>query len=1205
MMANALKSTAVTASTITSTIPKNNDTTPLSPKASSRETIVKKVAANKAARRRGARRQAAVDTIKNATMMAQQRYRSCSERTRGILGNGSVRCEAAFRSGRMLCIDGINRMNAVSKNVSMKNVTKSLNGRTVAMMILMIFSAMCIKYQTMLIDHSSLLLSGVVWSHPIAQLSIGLVGYATVWYIISRWRMIAILVSVIFSIIIIAAIVLFTSLPSLSSSDNLLSSYSSSSNMNWTTLMANTMDDSAKSSQVNDTTTLLPDGFPLPLLMKNFPTQTVGNVRVPMVVALVALLVHIVVSRVSKRSNRPSLPPSYRPLRREDPQVEAIVLSFQSKDCYRSHRTVRALSQLGINAHDMSIDCMSSSIITDLAAQLVTPNATRYGMWLIRSGTWPTNASPLSLFPPADGPNGISSVAIGAIQRPVDSVMDKYDANVIHDADTWTKLVMNLQSSSNQSMSDALLHRQAPFGSIFIDGHMCTSLAQALLTPTSLECDWSSSLLLTAIHAAARVTHARVVMRPYLNVYDDHRLRVAQILPAIQRGGAERVVLELAAKLPDHGVKAIVITTATAARSSYSQAQNLHLIDVSYAGCHDGRLQAAGEAALSMAADVIHAHLCNAADLETLKQTSHIPLMTTVHNSSNGWPRGLSSSPHIDLLVACSSSVATQLHEAKAIAPVRTVWNGIDFAALHRSPASRDTARQQIRQLYGIPHNDIVLVTVANIRSQKRLHLLPPVLAAVRAQLSLSSLSESKRRQRDSSSPRGAWLIIAGEMMPHRDSTIASSLLDRAILSSGVSQNVLRPGSIDNISSLLAASDIMINTSLYEGLSMAQLEALAADVPVVTTDVAGSNEIAHGNNSVHVIPLQFTTDQACNAIMSIIRSPPVSGSGRDIARVHFSSIAMASRYASLLPSVITAAHASQRASYGDRGQGLWIVINNLGMGGAQSSARRLLHTLHQHGEKVYAAVIQEELDNPSDGVIALREAGIPVVMIPPLLNWRDAQQHTTTLVNHINESRARAILFWNLMPVYKTLLSDRLLGDHIKCIDVSPGEMNFSSLRDFFAAHRPSWPYRTSQEYGATLYGAVTKFGGERTLAAEVFGLPLDRVHVVANGVPPMLQTTRVLNSQPNHEQPIVLGTSCRISPQKKLEQLIEAVRLIVDDPRMPPFVLHIAGGIERKADEYDADMRRLAKGLPIEWVGEFTNIVFPHDFSLLTLCLY
>jgi glycosyltransferase involved in cell wall biosynthesis len=142
--------------------------------------------------------------------------------------------------------------------------------------------------------------------------------------------------------------------------------------------------------------------------------------------------------------------------------------------------------------------------------------------------------------------------------------------------------------------------------------------------------------------------------------------------------------------------------------------------------------------------------------------------------------------------------------------------------------------------------------------------------------------------------------------------------------------------------------------------------------------------------------------------------------------------------------------------------------------------------------------------------------------------------------------------------------------------------MYFESLERYFARPRPGLPYRTARDYGARLAGFVVKYRGEADLAARALGAP---VHVIPNGVhlPP------IVPRQGGDNGPLILGTAARLSPRKRLEDLLAALRLA--QPRLPPYLLRIAGGAERDGDDYAAALRRLADGLPVEWAGELDDV--------------
>ena len=324
--------------------------------------------------------------------------------------------------------------------------------------------------------------------------------------------------------------------------------------------------------------------------------------------------------------------------------------------------------------------------------------------------------------------------------------------------------------------------------------------------------------------------------------------------------------------------------------------------------------------------------------------------------------------------------------------------------------------------------------------------------------------------------------IVAGEPARNNaDAAEAQALLDEAVtrwLVGALAGSLLQTGASGEVEVLLNAGDVYLSVSSFEGLSLAQLEALAAGLPVVATDVGGAAEIAGemGEHEKFFRRLPALAS-ASEFVAAIVEAAGLTGALRcsRLPRA-FHKERMAQRIEQIYTGLL-----ARRLREGKQPEGLWIVTNNFSMGGAQSSARRLLESLNAGGIRVRAFTVQEE--EPTRGTRCLTAEGIPVTSIPPL----DRLETWKAVLRIVVESAAappRAVLFWNLIASYKVLLADALGGvGGIGVFEVSPGEMCFRSLETYFQNPRAELPYRNGVEYGRDLSGAVVQFEREKEVA--------------------------------------------------------------------------------------------------------------------------
>jgi len=89
-------------------------------------------------------------------------------------------------------------------------------------------------------------------------------------------------------------------------------------------------------------------------------------------------------------------------------------------------------------------------------------------------------------------------------------------------------------------------------------------------------------------------------------------------------------------------------------------------------------------------------------------------------------------------------------------------------------------------------------------------------------------------------------------------------------------QDVSMPGFVENPYSYLKKSSIFVLSSAWEGFGNVLVEAMAAGIPVVSTDCpSGPAEILEGGNYGPLVPVGDASKLA-KAVVAILKDPPAS-----------------------------------------------------------------------------------------------------------------------------------------------------------------------------------------------------------------------------------------------------------------------------------------------------------------------------------------
>jgi glycosyltransferase involved in cell wall biosynthesis len=230
----------------------------------------------------------------------------------------------------------------------------------------------------------------------------------------------------------------------------------------------------------------------------------------------------------------------------------------------------------------------------------------------------------------------------------------------------------------------------------------------------------------------------------------------------------------------------------------------------------------------------------------------------------------------VDRYIAVSYHLARQLRDRLRF-PARTIQvihNGVALEAFCRPAAP--ALRAALAGEAGRP----LILTAARLDKQKGQRYLLEALVAV---------------------PE-AVAVLAGDG-PDR------ALLDRQACELGLRDRVVFLGQRDDIPNILACCDVVVLPSLFEGLPLAVLEAMAATKPVIATDVGGTGEaVLHGRTGLLVPPASPMA--LASAIQSVLGDPSLARRLADagLARVRqeFSAEIMTARVMELYDQILDA-----------------------------------------------------------------------------------------------------------------------------------------------------------------------------------------------------------------------------------------------------------------------------------------------------------
>lgn len=319
-------------------------------------------------------------------------------------------------------------------------------------------------------------------------------------------------------------------------------------------------------------------------------------------------------------------------------------------------------------------------------------------------------------------------------------------------------------------------------------------------------------------------------------------LRLAYIIDTLVTGGAERLVLTFAETVRNRDDISLTVFVLSDLRTPFYEALEAlgaeivtlpgrNLVDM-------GRFVRVIRALRTYRIEYVHAHLASSTTIGAFAARAlGIPFVTTIHNVRPSVRRirpgrRVLQSAALRLpgvkIIAVGQAVADAIAEKEGRRDSIVVPN-----AVSESVVAAQGARATMRNALSLPADACVLVCVGTIIGQKAHDLLLDSFALVRER-----------------NDRAVLLIVGDARDPERKAALEAQA-DQL----GISLHVHFLGMRSDIPEILAASDILVSSSDWEGAPVSLLEAMANGLPAVVTDV-GENALVLRDTGSILVPVR-------------------------------------------------------------------------------------------------------------------------------------------------------------------------------------------------------------------------------------------------------------------------------------------------------------------------------------------------------------
>lgn len=224
-------------------------------------------------------------------------------------------------------------------------------------------------------------------------------------------------------------------------------------------------------------------------------------------------------------------------------------------------------------------------------------------------------------------------------------------------------------------------------------------------------------------------------------------------------------------------------------------------------------------------------------------------------------------------VVTCSQSLSS-MYKTRMGLSFDYIQNGVDVDAYNKVD---DTKKALLREKFQIPQDSFVYVYTGQLIERKNMDFL------------LSVFNHTFKSN-------DVYILILG----------GGSLYGGLVEKYGSVSNIDFRGSVDNIPEYLNASDAYVSCSKSEGLPNGVLEAMAAGLPVVLSDIVQHKEIFSADTQIGFL-FDINSEKDLSEKLVMLYSQGTNGFGKEAyktAHNHFSALVMSKKYQDLYVSII-------------------------------------------------------------------------------------------------------------------------------------------------------------------------------------------------------------------------------------------------------------------------------------------------------------